>query len=370
MTRIFRYLIIMAFFSTLLSCVASRKYQAEVVARTAAMDRALNAEQRLSEVEEEHEKTKKVVKDLELQFTQLKEDYALLENRYKKQQELNKDLQDSYDKLLSLNEKLRGDATNKRKELTEELSRKELELQRKTFEIEKKERDLKDAQDRLERERADIKKLQDELAGKDSSINSLQKNKSDLEKSLQEREDKVSSLEEAIAAREKRVNELEAAMAARDAKTRALRQKLKDAMTGFKSSDLSVEEKNGKVYVSLSQNLLFATGSSKLDSKGASAISKLAEVLNKNSDIAVLVEGHTDSDGDAKMNWELSTKRSLSIVNQLIKSNVAPERITAAGRGEHVPVASNSTDDGKAKNRRTDIILSPNLDAIMDLIKG
>ena len=122
------------------------------------------------------------------------------------------------------------------------------------------------------------------------------------------------------------------------------------------------------MYVSLSQDLLFAPGSSTIDQKGLDALKKLAEVLVKNKDISILVEGHTDSDGEANMNWKLSTDRSLSIVYALISNQVQPNRITAAGRGEHVPVASNDTSTGKAKNRRTDIILSPDLDEIFKLI--
>jgi len=352
-----------------MSCVSNRKYQDEVTARSAAMTRALQAEKKQKEEQDARIAAEERTKEIQKELDELRKDHKLLSTRYEQQQRLNKDLQDSYDKLLALNEKLRGDATNKRIELTEELSRKEMELQRKEFELDKKQREMKDIAARLDKEREELNKLREELAGKNTSISDLEKNKSELEKNLQEREAKVKKLEENLAAREKRVKELEDAIAARDAKNEALRKKINEALLGFKSSDLKVEKRNGKIYVSLSQNLLFATGSSKLDSKGADAISKLGEVLKKNADINVLVEGHTDSDGKAKMNWELSTERSLSIVQELLKSDIDPKRITAAGRGEHAPVATNMTEDGKAKNRRTEIILSPKLDEIMGLIE-
>ena len=269
-----------------------------------------------------------------------------------------------------MNEKLTEDAAGRRRELSEEVVRKEAELRKQEEQLRQRERDMDDLKYKMDQERKEIDRLRKDLEDKNSNISNLEGDKSTLEKNLKDREDKLEKLEEDLASREARVKELEAAIASRDAKAQALKDKLNEALLGFKSSDLSVEERNGKVYVSLSQNLLFAKGSAKLDNKGANAIGKLAEVLNKNSEIDVLIEGHTDSDGDAKMNWELSSRRSLSIVDQMIKMKVDPKRITAAGRGEHVPIASNSTDVGKAKNRRTDIILSPKLDAIMDILKN
>lgn len=384
MVKILNYGLVILLFSTLLSCVANRKYQEEVTARSAAEAKARDAQKLAKEEEEQRLLAESEIQKIEKELQELDKDYTLVKTRYEQQQKLNKDLQVLYDKLLEVNEKLTQEAAGKRRELSEEVTRKEEELRRKEDEIRRRERDMQELKAKMDREREEIDRLKKDLENKNADINSLQGDKSELEKSLKERElrlkdlearlnareSKVKDLESSLAAREKRVQELEAAIAARDAKANALKNKLNEALLGFKSSDLSVEERNGKVYVSLSQNLLFATGSSKLDSKGASAIAKLSEVLNKNTEIDVLVEGHTDSDGDAKMNWDLSTKRSLSIVDQMIKNKVAPNRITAAGRGEHVPVASNDTNDGKAKNRRTDIILSPKLDEIMNILKN
>jgi len=384
MLKYLNYILIISLLGATFSCVPSRRFDAEVVARSSAEREAREAKEMAKESEEQRLLAEAEIQKIEKELQELDKDYTLVKTRYEQQQKLNKDLQILYDKLLEVNEKLTQDATGRRIELSEEVTRKETELRRKEDEMRRREREMDDLKRKMEKERDEMDRLKKELEDKSSNISNLEGDKSELEKSLKQRElklkdlenqlksreGKVKDLESSLAAREARVKELEAAIAARDAKAKALKDKLNAALLGFKSSDLSVEERNGKVYVSLSQNLLFSTGSSKLDSKGAEAIGKLAEVLNKNTEIDVLVEGHTDSDGDAKMNWELSSKRSLSIVDQMIKNKVTPNRITAAGRGEHVPVASNDTSDGKAKNRRSDIILSPKLDAIVDSLKN
>ncbi len=349
-------------FSSLFSCVANRKYQEEVDAKNTAMRNEQNAIAQAKESKEQLLLAKQEIEKVQVELRTIEKDYNLIKTRYEQQQRLNKDLQDSYDKLLSLNEKLTAEAAGKRRELSEELTRKEEELRRKEEELQRRERELKELQAKMNAERMEIERLQADLETKTANVNNLQGDKSALEA------DK-SALMKDLEAREQRVKELEAAIAARDNKANALRDRLREALLGFEAEDLSVEMRNGKVYVSLSQNLLFATGSSKLDSKGADALTKLSEVLKKNKGINVLVEGHTDSDGEAKMNWELSTKRSLSIVDLLTKNNVEPSRITAAGRGEFAPIASNDTAAGKARNRRTDIILSPQLDEIMNILK-
>lgn len=377
MLKYLNYVLILCFFGSLMSCVANRKYQEEVSAKTKAQQEARQAEQSAQQSQEELELAQGEIQKIEKELQELDKDYTLVKTRYDQQEKLNKDLQVLYDKVLAVNEKLTQEAAGKSRALTEEITRKKEEISRKEDEIRRKEKEIlrreqemANMKDLMNNERNEIERLKKDLESKNSNINTLEGDKSALEKSLKAREDKVAGLESSLASREQRVKELEDAIAARDAKAKALKDKLSQALLGFESSDLSVEQRNGKVYVSLSQNLLFATGSSRLDSKGASAISKLAEVLNKNNEINVMVEGHTDSDGDEKMNWELSTKRSLSIVNQLIKNKVLSSRVTAAGRGEHIPVASNDTDAGKAKNRRTEIILSPQLDEIMNILKN
>ena len=137
---------------------------------------------------------------------------------------------------------------------------------------------------------------------------------------------------------------------------------------GFTDSDLTISEKNGKIYVSLSQNLLFASGSDKIDWKGKKAIIQVAQVLNSNQDILVNVEGHTDSDGNPNSNWDLSVRRATAVVKVLTGQGVDAKRVTASGRAFYDPIAPNNSAANKAKNRRTEIILSPKLDLLYDII--
>lgn len=190
---------------------------------------------------------------------------------------------------------------------------------------------------------------------------------------LKNREDLLEEQKGLLAEREKTLLELQNKLARQDSITKALNEVIRKALLGFKSDELSVEIKNGKVYVSMSNKLLFKSGSFDVEAKGKEALEVLADVLNKNPDIDILVEGHTDTDpistATIKDNWDLSTARATSIVRILTNDyKVTPKRITAAGRGEFMPKASNETAEGKAKNRRTEIILSPKLEEIMKLL--
>ena len=152
-----------------------------------------------------------------------------------------------------------------------------------------------------------------------------------------------------------------------------LKNKMAEALKGFNSNDLSVVQKNGKVYVSLSENLLFPSGSAVVNTKGVDALSKLAAVLNLESNVAVNIEGHTDSipiRGKYKDNWDLSTARANAIVRILVETyRVDPLRVIASGHSFYDPLDTNSTPEGRARNRRTEIILSPKLDEMYKLLE-
>lgn len=152
-----------------------------------------------------------------------------------------------------------------------------------------------------------------------------------------------------------------------------LRKKMAEALTGFNSNELTVFTKNGRVYVSLQESLLFPSGSAVVNQKGKDALGTLAQVLNNNQDINVVVEGHTDSIPIKKTyedNWALSVARATSIVRLLTNTYaVDPTRVTASGRSYFEPVESNSTPEGRQKNRRTEIILAPKLDQILQLLE-
>ena len=193
-------------------------------------------------------------------------------------------------------------------------------------------------------------------------------------KALQAKSDELSLKELLLSEREKALKEMQLTIARQDSITRRLNGILRNALLGFNSDELSVEIKNGKVYVSMSDKLLFKSGSTAVEEKGKEAIKLLGEVLDKNQDIDILVEGHTDNvpirTSVYKDNWDLSVARATSIVRILSYDyKIAPTRMTASGKGEFFPKSDNETSEGRSKNRRTEIILSPKLDEIMQLLQ-
>lgn len=174
--------------------------------------------------------------------------------------------------------------------------------------------------------------------------------------------------------RSNRVAELESVIAAKDAAMTALKDAISRALTDFEGKGLTVEQRDGKVYVSMENKLLFESGSWAVGAEGRRAVQQLGSVLGDNPDIAVLIEGHTDNvpyqgSGQLSGNWDLSTKRATAIVNILSENNdINAENLTAAGRGEHAPIATNDTPEGRAKNRRIEVILTPKLDELSRLL--
>ena len=214
----------------------------------------------------------------------------------------------------------------------------------------------------------DTEKKYDELSGE--KLSQAEQFNLALKQKSQELEEKERLLQE----REWALNELKGVIAKQDSITKRLNNVLRDALLGFKSDELSVEVKNGKVYVSMSDKLLFKSGSAAVEAKGKEAIKLLAEVLDKNPDIDILIEGHTDNvpikTAVYRDNWDLSVARATSIVRILTDDyKIIPTRLTASGKGEFSPRATNETPEGRALNRRTEIILSPKLDEIMQLLK-
>lgn len=207
-----------------------------------------------------------------------------------------------------------------------------------------------------------------------NQINSLQNRVGQVESENREANQTINENEEQIAAQQERLKQLQSLIDLQRTKTEALRKKIADALVNFGANELTVSQKNGKVYVSMQESLLFPSGSATVNPRGKEALSTLATALNQNPNINVLVEGHTDSIPISKTyqdNLALSVARSTAIARILIKDySVTADRITASGRGENDPVASNSTPEGRALNRRTEIILEPKLDELMNLIQG
>jgi chemotaxis protein MotB len=172
--------------------------------------------------------------------------------------------------------------------------------------------------------------------------------------------------------REERLRMLEEIIKKQDDLMNALSDRVKKALMGFDADELSVEMRDGKVYVSMSDKLLFKSASAAVEPKGVEAVEKIAEVMMKNTDINMAIEGHTDSlainTNRFKDNWELSVARSVSVVRLLTDNGLDPQRVTAAGKGEYTPIGDNKTKEGRAKNRRTEIVLTPKLNELMQLL--
>jgi chemotaxis protein MotB len=191
----------------------------------------------------------------------------------------------------------------------------------------------------------------------------------DLKNKQQELQKKEADLKD----KEKKLKELESIIQRQDSIMSALTNTVKNALLGFKADELQVYMKDGKVYVSMSDKLLFKSGSPDVEAKGKEALQRLAEVLNKNADVSIAIEGHTDNvpirTAVFKDNWDLSTARATNVVRLLTDEyKMDAKRLTASGRGEFSPIADNSNAEGKAKNRRTEIVLSPKLDELMKAI--
>jgi len=203
-------------------------------------------------------------------------------------------------------------------------------------------------------------------------LDKLQQTQADLQK----REDILKAAQSELEQRSLRMKELEAALQQKDDAVKQLRQKVMDALVGFNNKGLTIQEKNGKVYVSLDEQLLFKTGQWEVDPKGQQALSNLAGVLGQNPDINVLVEGHTDNvtmrgSGEVKDNWDLSVMRATAVTRILLKNKaIEPKRITSAGRGEFFPIDEANTPEARKKNRRTEIILTPRLDEIFKILES
>jgi chemotaxis protein MotB len=228
--------------------------------------------------------------------------------------------------------------------------------------------------------------LQDKYDGSLDDYAILQKSSADEKRELTalvmvkqvELDDKsniVKGLESALYAnedeldeRDQRIRELNARILREQDRLDSLKYVISSALLGLSSDDLTVEQREGKLYVTLSQNLLFEKNSKRLDKAGKDALAILANVLVTSEDLDITVEGHTDTDGDAGLNWDLSVSRATAVVHELTKNGLTGERITAAGRAFYDPIDLGEEESAKSKNRRTEIILTPRLDEIFDII--
>ncbi len=280
------------------------------------------------------EKNQKTIDSLDYILDKTLYDYKNAKTKNDVLRQRNKNLIDS---LKTETGKLSNDTSNLNSSLANALE-----------EYNKKQRILKETENRLNKKSELIDKLKNEQEIKSKQIDSLRI-------SLEEKQKRLVQLENMINQNKAEVNKLKTI--------------INDALKSFDDTELNVYLKDGKVYVSMEEKLLFKTGSSSIDKRGKQAIIKLGKILEKNTDTEILIEGHTDNVGPDKYNWKLSTERALSVVDILTENTkIKPERVTASGRGMHKPVANNYTDSGKQKNRRIEIILVPKLDSLYKLM--
>ena len=299
--------------------------------------------------------SKKIYQDLENKYADLKKEHNALSDENttlktdKNQLEADKNkLQSELDKTKAERDKLAADYAATKKSL-DNLKASYAALE-------------KDSNDALE---ANINKNRQLLAELEAK-----------QKALAAEQDRLNKLKKDLEASSVRLAELEKMMADKDAAMKKLKETLSKSLKAFEGKGLTVTEKDGKVYVSMENKLLFESGSWTVGSEGKKAVDLVGKVLGDNPDISVLIEGHTDNDkitgtigGGVENNWDLSTKRATAIVNILsANAKVKKENLTAAGRGEYAPLMSNETAEGKAKNRRIEIILTPKLDEISKLM--
>ena len=289
----------------------------------------------------------KMFNEIEGNYAQLKVDHSILEKDNSELIVRYDSLRYHYGELMSQYEKMEM----------------ELDSSKKSFET------LQDSYTALEKN--SNAELQESIEQNRGLLDQIQLKESEL---LEERSE-LDSLKNELASRIARVDELEQVIANKEALLSNLKSSLTKALLSFDGKGLTVEQRDGKVYVSMENKLLFKPGSWAVGSQGRQAIRQLAMVLEENKDIAILIEGHTDDEpyiGDSKLsgNWDLSVKRATSIVALLLKNNgVTPGNITAAGKGEYAPLVPNSSASNRSKNRRIEVILAPKLDEIGKLLQ-
>ncbi len=292
------------------------------------------------------------------------------------------DLKKNYDKALQENAELSDALSQNKQSLTElraqleKLKDKQAALQAAQRELQRKKDLLQGQYDGLQKSYKALEKHSSAALKANSEQNRALLDKIEKkQQALSAEQARLQKMKDDLASRSKRIEELEAAISAKENQMKALKDKISAALTDFEGKGLHVHRKNGKVYVSMENKLLFKSGSWAVNAKGQQALHQLAAVLAQNPDIHVLIEGHTDNvpyraHGLLKDNWDLSTKRATAVVRIILENKgINPKSLTAAGRSKYAPIAPNTTATGRAKNRRIEVILTPELSKITKLLQ-
>ncbi len=325
-------LLFCTFLLSLTSCVTPKIHNALVDEHDATKSALTTEEKKVLQLMGNIEEQEGTIISLKSQISEMRNDsvqngiaLTTLQSKYS-------ELSDAYDLLTSKNSRYMADKAKETKKLLEQLEQ-----------------------------------AQTELFAKEDELNQLSA-------SLDAKEDELKLAQEELNVRSIRVIELETIINKKDSMVSALKKSISKALIGLEGEGLTVVQKNGKVYISLEEDLLFASGKYEVNNGGMAALSKLATALASQKDLEILVEGHTDSiplsgRGLVKDNWDLSVMRATNVVKVLLKTpSLDPLQLTAAGRAEFVPIATNKTKEGRSANRRIEMILSPNLDDLFELL--
>jgi len=329
----YKILIILGFSLFFFSCVPSRQYS--------------ELQRKQDVVEFEMKKAKRECRELSEANTELKAKLDLINSNYK-------DIISENDNIVKHQGALRDNMEKIKRNNKSLLGRLDKFKQGSDREIEQLLENVRLTKLALEKREMKLSQMEKELEFKRANLDSLKSN-------LNSNNKKLSQLQLSLYAKDKLVNDLKS--------------KVSTALMSFKGKGLSIEKRNGKVYVSMDEKLLFKSGSYNVGTKGREALLKLSDILSLNKDIQIMIEGHTDNiefngKGVILDNWDLSAKRATSIVRIMTRNKMlSPKRLTAAARSSYLPVSDNSSKLGRAKNRRTEIILSPNLNDLFDILK-
>jgi chemotaxis protein MotB len=341
-----RWALLLLMAVSLAACVPKKQLQAEVSAKRAAEEKAKRldadldiANQKIADLEAKVATLEKEVQDLAFKSKGCEEEAKSLKTENADLKKRNAELAAELDRITnsSMSEKQKLDAA----------------LKKKIDELDAREKSIAELLDKLEAREKAVADLQTQLDARSMADADMRKQLEDREKALKELQDRI---------------------AARDRAMEDLRNKLKNALTGYQDGDLSVEVRNGKVYIAISDKMLFKSGSAAVEKLGKEALAKVATVLNKYPDMDLIIEGHTDNvpikTERFTDNWDLSVIRATSVVRILTNDYAMPAaRVTPSGKGEFFPKASNDTPEGRSKNRRTEIIIAPKLDMIEEMLK-
>lgn len=317
------------------SCVPARQLQDSKAREKSCQDENTRLKDENRKLTTSRTELVEAVDNLTKNVADLAKDTSSQGSAYRRLTSLYEELTSSYDKLLANNDRLLAGNTEETRKLIEKLNQAQEDLQQK--------------EDHVRR---------DSLA-------------------LVDREHRLDSLKQSLQERNERVQQLESILGRSDSTVSALRKAVSDALLGFENKGLTIQQKGSRVYVSMDEQLLFASGSTNIEKKGEEALRQLAKVLDENNDINIMVEGHTDNvpisgtlPSGARDNWELSVLRATAVVKIILNgSTIDPNRLTASGKGQFQPIDPANTSEARKKNRRTEVILTPKLDDLLKILE-